>query len=252
MKLYYRVLGHGAPMIIMHGVFGTCDNWITVSKNLAEHYQVFLLDLRNHGQSPHSTEFSYEAMANDLSEFIESHQLIRPIIIGHSMGGKVAMKYAATFDNISSLIVADIAPRFYKRHHDQILNGLNALPLNKIKSRIEADEILATYISELSVRQFLLKNLFRNDQGEFQWRLNLPVITKNIDIVGEAQVSESRINIPTLFIKGEKSNYIRKEDEISIHQIFSNAKIVEISNAGHWVQAEEPLAFIDAVISFLK
>lgn len=252
MKLNYRTLGSGTPMVIMHGVFGTSDNWVTVSKSLAEHFQVYLLDLRNHGQSPHSEVFSYEAMAADLEEFIEEHKLVKPIIVGHSMGGKVAMTFAAKYENISKLIVVDIAPKFYPRHHDEILKGLNAIPLEQIQSRMQADEILAAYISELGVRQFLLKNLYRTEDGNFAWRLNLPIIVKNIDIIGEPLDMEARVLIPTLFVKGSKSNYILPSDEEMILHIFPNSAIAIVEDAGHWLQAEQPKRFVDEIMNFLK
>ena len=251
MKLNYRTLGSGQPIVIMHGVFGTCDNWITVSKELAKTNQVYLLDLRNHGQSPHSDIFNYEAMAKDLEEFLTEQPLQKPIIIGHSMGGKVAMRYAKDYNNIGKLIVVDISPRYYPPHHEAILKGLNAMPLEDLQSRNQADELLAAYIPELGVRQFLLKNLYRNDEGKFGWRLNLSVITKNIEIVGEALGDETRIEIPTLFIKGDKSNYILAYDEVLINQIFSHVTIETIANAGHWVQAEQPQEFAAVVAKFI-
>jgi esterase len=251
MKLHFRKLGAGSPMIIMHGVFGTSDNWFSVSKLFAGTHEVFLLDLRNHGLSPHSDEFGYEAMSNDLNEFITDHQLTNPIVIGHSMGGKVAMQYAAVYHNLSKLIVVDIAPKYYPRHHDEILNALNALPLATIQSRGAADEWLQQYISELGVRQFLLKNLYRTDEGKFDWRMNLPVITAEIDIVGEPLDPDTRIDVPTLFVKGSKSNYILPEDELLIRKLFTNASIVTVEGAGHWVQAEQPQLFFEKVMEFL-
>jgi esterase len=233
MKLYFRTLGSGQPIVIMHGVFGTCDNWITVSKELAKTNTIYLLDLRNHGQSPHSDTFNYEAMASDLDEFLTEHQLQKPIIIGHSMGGKVAMRYAKDFTNIGKLIVVDISPRYYLPHHQTILKGLNAMPLGDLQSRNQADEFLQAYIPELGVRQFLLKNLYRNEEGKFGWRLNLPIITEKIHIVGEALGDDTRIDVPTLFIKGGKSDYILADDEVLIKKIFSNATVTTIENAGH-------------------
>lgn len=251
MKLYFRTLGSGAPIVIMHGVFGTSDNWITVSKELAKTNQVYLLDLRNHGQSPHSDLFNYAEMAKDLDEFLTDHHLQKPIIIGHSMGGKVAMRYAKDFKNIGKLIVVDISPRFYPRHHETILEGLNAMPLEELQSRQQADDLLAAYIPELGVRQFLLKNLYRNEEGKFDWRLNLKVITDQIDIVGEPLEEDTRIDAPTLFIRGRNSNYILENDETLIKKIFSNVSIETIADAGHWVQAEQPMKFSEVVGRFI-
>ncbi len=251
MKLYFRTLGSGAPIVIMHGVFGTSDNWITVSKELAKTNHVYLLDLRNHGQSPHSDLFNYAEMAKDLDEFLTDNHLQKPIIIGHSMGGKVAMRYAKDFKNIGKLIVVDISPRFYPRHHETILEGLNAMPLEELQSRQQADDLLAAYIPELGVRQFLLKNLYRNEEGKFDWRLNLKVITDQIDIVGEPLWEDTRIDAPTLFIRGRNSNYILENDETLIKKIFSNVSIETIADAGHWVQAEQPMKFSEVVGRFI-
>jgi esterase len=252
MKLFYRELGEGSPIVILHGVFGSSDNWFTVSKSLAEDHKVYLLDARNHGHSPRSDEFNYDVMCEDLKEFLDEHGLKDPVIMGHSMGGKTAMKFAARYPQmLSKLIVVDISTRYYKRHHDSILSGLKSIDLRQLSSRQQADEQLAKSEPDPGVRQFLLKNLYRNQNNEFDWRINLEVIDKNIDNVGEPLPDNARIAKPALFIKGSKSKYIMEEDEKSIKKIFTDVQIETIEGAGHWVQAEKPQEFIEAVKRFL-
>ena len=253
MNLYNRELGEGnPPIVILHGVFGSCDNWLTVSKGLAETNKIHLLDARNHGQSPHSEEFNYDLMADDLEEFIIQNKLVNPIIIGHSMGGKTAMKFASKHPTLySKMIVVDISPRYYPPHHHSILAGLEAIKLGALQSRQEADDILKSFEPSLGVRQFLLKNLYRNEQNGFSWRMNLNVIKSKIENIGEPLDVNSKITNPTLFIRGANSNYILETDIELINSIFSDAKIATVENAGHWVQAERPTEFLDEVKKFI-
>jgi len=253
MKLYFRKLGeHGTPIIILHGIFGSSDNWLNIGKILAENHQVFLLDQRNHGQSPWSDEFDYMVMAEDLKEFLEDHQLQNPILIGHSMGGKVVMQFELNYPHIAQkVIVVDIAPKYYPIHHTQILNGLNSLDLKNLQSRTDANEHLKRFEEKEGVRQFLLKNLYRNSENEFAFRINLKVITKNIDVVGHELFIKNPSDTPTYFIKGADSHYILPEDERYISEIFPNFEVIEIANAGHWVQADQPEAFVKAVQQIL-
>jgi esterase len=252
MKLFYREIGEGDPIIILHGVFGSSDNWVTPAKMLADKNKIYLLDQRNHGQSPNSSEFSNSVMAEDLKEFIIEHQINGPVIIGHSMGGKVAMTFAYRYENmLKKIIVVDIAPKYYPPHHQKILEGLNSIDLKNLQSRQDADEQLEKYEQSLGVRQFLLKNLYRNQENEFSWRINLPVIAEKINNVGEPLSEDARINIPALFIKGANSQYIKRSDEDLIKRIFSNVEIETIEGAGHWVQAEKPKEFVDAVKKFI-
>ncbi|WP_266367263.1 alpha/beta fold hydrolase [Tellurirhabdus rosea] len=254
MELYYRQVGDTGPAIlILHGVFGSSDNWLTISKTIADQgYRVFLLDQRNHGRSPRSEVFDYESMGLDLLEFIQKHQLDKPILIGHSMGGKVVMQFAMDHpDQFSKLVIVDIAPKFYPVHHGEILRGLSAIPLATLKSRNEADAILKEYEPSATVRQFLLKNLYRNEQGQFDWRLNLPVIEREIHGVGEELSHPRTVTEPTLFIRGVNSGYIRDEDIPGIQKLFPNVKVETIPDAGHWVQAEQPELFVEALINFI-
>ncbi len=253
MELHYRSMGEGQPLIILHGVFGTSDNWQTFAKQLADQYEVYLPDQRNHGLSPHSDEFDYHVMADDLQEFIETHQLTRPVILGHSMGGKVAMFFATKYpERFDKLIVVDIAPRAYPVHHQKILEALGAVKIDEISNRKEAEDQMKPIIADAGIRQFLLKNLKREDHGRFSWKLNLPVISRNIERVGEAVDSGQTVDKPVLFVGGEKSDYIREEDQALIQQIFPRARIVTIPGAGHWVHAEQPKLLLEEVTGFLE
>lgn len=253
MKLFARTVGTtGTPIIILHGIFGTSDNWLGIAKAFAETNRVFLLDQRNHGQSPWSDEFDYQVMAADLLEFIKDHDLENPIIIGHSMGGKTVMQFGLNYPGIAQkIIVVDIAPKFYPVHHTQILAGLNSVDLLAIQSRNDANEHMKRFEENEGVRQFLLKNLYRNADGQFAWRINLAVITKNIDVVGHELFVKNACETNTYFIKGGNSHYIQPEDERYIAEIFPNFELIEIPNAGHWVQADQPEAFVQALKEIL-
>jgi pimeloyl-ACP methyl ester carboxylesterase len=254
MQLHYKTIGEGSrPLVLLHGLFGSLDNWLTLSKSIAAlGYTVYLLDQRNHGRSPHSEQFGYEEMADDLAEFIEQQQLTNPVLLGHSMGGKTIMHYAITRPEapIHKLVVVDMAPRAYAVHHSTILDGLNAIPMATLESRQQADDLLATYEPSVSVRQFLLKNLYRTESGTFAWRFNLPVLTAQIEKVGIATPQGSN-NVPALFLRGENSSYVRNEDEALIRSLFPQAQLQTVPNAGHWIHAEQPVAFMRALESFL-
>ncbi len=252
MNLYFRELGEGDPIIILHGLFGASDNWLSIGKVLADNFKVFLVDQRNHGQSPHNDSFDYPTMAKDLEEFISFQAIDNPIILGHSMGGKTAMQYAVNHpEKWKKLIVVDIAPKSYPVHHDTILEGLNSLVLSNINSRGEADRQLAAYVPEIGVRQFLLKNLTRGTNG-FEWKINLPILTKNIDIIGDGLNGKLADTKPVLFINGANSNYIKEEDHGIIKEKFPEARIITIKGAGHWVHAEKPEEFLDTLLAFIQ
>ncbi len=252
MELFYRKIGEGQPLIILHGVFGSGDNLYTISKSLAENgYEIYLTDARNHGQSPRSEEFDYEVMAADLNELIEKENLNQPIIMGHSMGGKTVMQYSQLYDNFKKLIIVDIAPRYYPTHHNHIINGLNAIDLTTIKSRKDAEEIFSQYVKDFGEQQFILKNLYRTSDG-FDWRINVPVIAKNIYQVGAEISLDKKIDKPVLFIKGGDSAYINQDDEISIKNCFINAAIVSIPGANHWVHATQPEEFLNKLLAFMQ
>ncbi|HET8859928.1 alpha/beta fold hydrolase [Marivirga sp.] len=254
MKLNYKELGNsGEPLIILHGLFGSSDNWMTIGRKLSEKFKVYLVDQRNHGDSPHDKVHNYEAMASDLEEFIESNKIKNPHIIGHSMGGKTAMYFAVQHPDLyDKLVIVDIAPKAYPVHHDTILEGLCSLKLDELESRSDADKKLAEYVPEKGVRQFLLKNLTRNDEKEFEWKINLPVLEKNIEIVGKGLEKRLATEKDVLFVGGKNSKYIQSEDHITINNFFPNAKIEMIEGAGHWIHAEKPEEFLRLIEDFLR
>ncbi|MCU0354788.1 MAG: alpha/beta fold hydrolase [Cytophagales bacterium] len=253
MELNHKVLGDGKPLLVLHGLFGLLDNWSGLAKAFAKNRRVYLLDLRNHGRSPHDPVFDYEAMSGDLHEFIEKHGIENPDIIGHSMGGKVAMYLAGRYqpELLDRLVVVDIAPRYYPVHHRTIIDALAGVDLAALQSRQEADDQLARNIPELAVRQFLLKSLYRTDEGGFAWRFNLAAIDQDIENVGEALPAHFRYERPTLFIRGERSNYIRDDDWPLVLEHFPNARLETVTDAGHWVHAEKPAELLQLVNAFL-
>ena len=252
MKLNFKESGNGQPLIILHGLFGSLDNWVSIAKQLEAEYRVFLVDQRNHGKSPHSSEWDYQVMADDLKEFIEEHQLTMPIIVGHSMGGKVAMKFAGQHPNdLGNLVVVDMGPKAYPVHHRGIIDGLKSLDLSSIKSRGEVDKELSHHISEFGVRQFLLKNLTRDEMGGFSWKMNLDVIDANIENVGEDLLSSTHYDGRCLFLRGSNSNYIVDEDISDLKKSFPNSVVETIEGAGHWIHAEKPQEFLTALKSYL-
>ena len=253
MTLHSQILGSGKPFVILHGFLGMSDNWKTLGTRWAEAgYEVHLLDQRNHGRSFHSDEFSYELMSEDLKNYCEEHSLKEIILLGHSMGGKVAMQFAVTYpEMVSKLVVADIGPKAYPSHHQDILKALSSLNFSQIKSRGEAEDVLSEYIKDEGTRLFLLKNLYRKNKNELALRINLPVLSEKIEEVGVALANETVFEGDTLFLGGEKSGYIEPMDEILIKKHFPKAKIVTISNAGHWLHAENPDEFYDSVMNFL-
>lgn len=252
MKLNFKKAGSGPPLVILHGLFGSADNWFSIARELQEDFTLYLIDQRNHGDSPHSEEWNYQVMVEDLHELFEEEGLEKVFLMGHSMGGKTAMNFALSYpERVEKLIIADIAPRYYPVHHQEILNGLKALPISSIKSRKEADELLANYIPELGIRQFLLKSLGRDANG-FVWKINIPVIAANIEEVGQQLESDEQYLGDTLFLGGERSDYIQASDLEEIISFFPNYQLKTISNAGHWLHAEQPHAVVVEIQSFLK
>ena len=251
MQLNYKRLGEGKPLLILHGLFGSLDNWITLAKQFATQYEVFLIDQRNHGRSPHSDEFNYSLMAEDLNEFIDTHQIQNPILLGHSMGGKAVMQFAVNYPNgFDKMIVVDISPRAYPVHHYQIFEGLNSLNLSSFKSRTEADQALGKHIENFAVRQFLLKNMYRTKEKTFAWRMNLPVVEETIELIADEITYEKPIKNPVLFVRGTKSFYLGEEDKILTKQMFPNSKMIDIE-AGHWIHAEKPRELLEEITHFL-
>lgn len=255
MKLFFREYPSAAeqaqPIIILHGLFGSSDNWLTQAKIFSRQYNVYTVDLRNHGQSPHSDEFDYASMVSDLLEFVNDHQLRNLTIIGHSMGGKAAMNFALAHpDKLEKLVVVDISPRPYDLEHYVIADGLTAIPVATITSRNEADQLLSQYVPEPDVRQFLLKNLQRKAEGGFSWKINLPVIREKLSNIGVDLQYSGQFDKPTLFIRGKRSRYVPDSDWQRITEIFPHAKL-ETMDTGHWVQAEKPQEFVEVVMQWM-
>ncbi len=254
MILHSNTFGEGRPFVILHGFLGMGDNWKTLGKKFAEaSCNVHLVDQRNHGRSFHDDAFDYELLVEDLKRYYEAHELTDTILLGHSMGGKTAMLFATKYpDLVNKLIVADISPRYYPVHHDAILEGLSQLDFSLLRTRTEADKVLGAYVSEPGVRQFLLKNLYWVEKGQLGLRINLNALKTNVSEVGEALPVHATYNRSTLFLKGDRSEYISDTDASLIHKHFPQAEIKTIANAGHWLHAENPRAFYDAVLDFIR
>ncbi|MBI4930152.1 MAG: alpha/beta fold hydrolase [Bacteroidetes bacterium] len=262
MKLHYRKSGQGKPLFILHGLFGMSDNWVTVGKILSpsptlpiregeKNISVYLIDLRNHGKSPHSAEWAYSSMANDILELMKEEKLDTINLIGHSLGGKVAMQFASMYpEKLEKLIVVDMSP---KDLHPKVFDFVKLLPSIKLagmKSRKEAEGKLSSIIKEKEVVQLLLKNLYWNDANKLEWKFNLEAIVKNMHTIGNTFSLKEKIEIPALFIRGEKSNYITDKDVHEIKKIFPHSEFKTIKGAGHWVHADKPMEFAKAVRDF--
>jgi pimeloyl-ACP methyl ester carboxylesterase len=257
MKLHYREMGEGKPLMILHGLFGFSDNWQTHAKKLSDYYEVILVDLRNHGRSDWSEEFSYEVMADDIKELVDYLKLEDLILVGHSMGGKVAATFADKYpdsldrypESLEKLVIVDIGIKQYPMHHQHILAGIHSVTLENIKSRRMAEAQLSEHIESNGVRQFLLKNLYWIHKGELAWRMNVDVLEREMEEILTA-LPVTEIMTPTLFIRGELSNYILDEDIDSLEETFPDSELVTIEEAGHWVHAEAPNQFLEALLSF--
>ena len=250
MKLHYRELGEGQPLVILHGLFGYSDNWQTHAKKLSEYYRVILVDLRNHGHSNWSNDFSYHLMAEDLFELFNLLNLSKVILLGHSMGGKTSIQFTQEYPEfIEKLIVVDIGIKQYPMHHTEILKGLHAIDLETVITRGEAESILTQYVDSYGTRQFLLKNLYWKEKGKLAWRMNIPVLEREMAEI-LAPLSHEEVMTPTLFIRGALSNYILDEDIDDLEEVFPDYTIKTIENAGHWVHAEAPEEFMDCVLEF--
>lgn len=255
MKLFFREFGDGPPAIILHGLFGQSDNWVTIGRRIADQFHVYLPDQRNHGQSPHTPVHSFPAMSDDLAEFIEDHHLENPVLIGHSMGGKVAMTYALENpEKVSKLVVIDISPRKYPERviHTQIISQMMSIDLENISSRGEVEKILDSRIADKRVRMFILKNLYFKIHGKLAWRLNLEAINQSMDLLFDGISSENHYTGPTLFIRGGKSDYVTDADFPVIKYLFPEAFIKTISGATHWVHADAPKELCKLLSDFLE
>jgi len=256
MQLYYRKFGEKGdiPVIILHGIFGTSDNWFSYARRLSqEGFEVFTVDQRNHGQSPHSDNFNYLAMTDDLFDFIDEHEIEDPILLGHSMGGKVAMRFALENPQlIKKLIVVDISLKAYgpRKQHKSIINAMKSVNLDTVTSRKEVEDQIKGIIPEERIRQFVLKNLHRREQNEFEWRINIGGIEKNLDQLFDGIETIEKFEKPTLFVKGGASDYILLEDYDQIRYNFPNAEIITIADASHWIHVEAPERFYQITMGF--
>jgi len=251
MNLHYQISGEGSPLIILHGLFGTLENWGSQTSTLSQQHQVIAVDLRNHGQSPHSDAMDYPSMAQDIIDLMDSLELKAVDIIGHSMGGKVAMQIALNYpDRVNKLIIVDISPVSYNAHHQSIFQGLFSIDLDTLKSRSSADKQLSHYVDEPGIRAFLLKNLYKKSDGAFSWRPNLPALHDQYSKISNAPTGTT-FSGKTLFIKGMNSQYILAEHQTSIQSLFSKASFKMIEGAGHWPHAEKPNIFSSIILKFL-
>ena len=264
-RLNFRKSGSGPSFVILHGLYGASDNWISIAKKLEDQFTVYIPDLRNHGHSPHTTTHTFQDMTDDLFRFFNDHSITKAIILGHSMGGKLAMMFSAEYPElVKCLIVADIAPKSYNSlnqifksvlQHELILELMEELNLVAVDSRKEIDHFLSEKLHDPSLRQFLIKNIHRNKEGYFEWKINVPVLKYALrSITSEVNTEwfadrQPILNYPVTFIRGLNSEYISDIDIPAIKKIYPEAKIIDIPDAGHWLHAEQPEKFIDAVLS---
>ena len=253
MKLFFQKYGSGPPIIILHGLFGSGDNWRSIGRSLADQFSVYLVDLRNHGRSPWHPDHTYPAMAGDVLELLDRQGIERAHIVGHSMGGKTAMYLALRHPHrVEKLIVVDIAPKKYDAIFGDIIKWLRSLPLYKLKSRTNALAYLLQFLPQKGIVQFLLKNLVRDGEN-WRWRVNLDAIEAHLGELNDwPDVGNARFEGPTLFVRGKQSDYIQPEDYPRIRHYFPKARFVTIANAGHWVHADQPDVFVRTVRFFLN
>jgi esterase len=252
MQLHFKESGQGRAVVLLHGLFGSADNWQPIAQRLAEKFHVFALDHRNHGQSPHSAEMNYLLMAGDVDRFMAARGLETAAVVGHSMGGKTAMQFALQFpERVEKLVVVDMAPRAYAPAHDKIFAALLALDLPSFQTRQQIEDALAPGIPNLTLRRFLLKNVGRDAAGGFFWKINLRGLADNYLQLGEPVAALAPFLKPTLFIRGGRSKYIGPADEPLIRELFPPAQIQTIAAASHWVHADQPAEFLRLVLDFL-
>lgn len=250
--LYSQSLGHGAHLIILHGLFGSLDNWMSMAKVWSEEYTVHLLDARNHGRSPHLPEHNYQMMAADLNAWMEHEGIAKAHILGHSMGGKTLMRTLADYpDRVNKAIVVDISPKFYPPHHDQVIAAFDAVPLDRLQSRQDAEEAMKAIIQDAGTRQFLLKNLVRTEDG-FAWKMNYPVLVNQISNIGEKLEVTAAIDKEVLFLRGSHSNYIPESHIPELNAWFTRPIVKTVDPAGHWIHAEQPEQLRRIVLDYLN
>jgi pimeloyl-ACP methyl ester carboxylesterase len=250
--LHFEATGHGPALIILHGLFGGLDNWRALAGKFSDQFTVYRLDQRNHGRSPHTEEFCYRALADDLLHFMDRRNIASAHILGHSMGGKAAMQFAALHaQRIERLIIEDIAPYPYPPLHDKLLAALTALPVERIDSRSEADRRLAADIPQRAIRGFILKNLLPAPSGGMRWQFNLQSLARNYPNIIAAIEPDAPISLPTLFLRGADSSYLLPERFAEIRELFPRARLHTVPGAGHWLHSDNPQRFVAEVRAFL-
>lgn len=251
MQLHYQRVGEGYPLILLHGLFGSGDNWGVIAKHFCQQYQVISVDLRNHGRSPHHASQTYEDMAVDLIELCDSLNLDKIYLLGHSLGGKVAMQFASQFPNrIDKLIVVDMAMRAYPDTHTHLIDAMLSVDISSMQTRSAVDLALSSSIEDKMVRQFLLMNLVKSGE-RLAWRLNLTALKNNYATLQQAVRTSAKYDKPSLFVRGQWSDYVSDDDVEQIKTRFTKAQFASLPTA-HWVHAEQPQAFIEVVAQFLK
>ena len=253
MQLNYKVLGDGYPLIILHGLFGALDNWITLGRSFGEDFETYLVDQRNHGKSPHTPEHSYPDLAQDLIEFMDQLGLSKALLLGHSMGGKTVMEVALSHpERVAGLVIADMAPVQYESHHDSVFRALEAVRFDEIENRSQAERIMSLHIQEPGVIQFLLKNIDRSPEGKYSWKMNLPVLRAEYDKILEEIPGNRVYSGPTLVIRGGASPYVQDPYLPAYRELFPALELETLPDIGHWVHAEAPGDFYEIVLNFLK
>ena len=253
MKLHFHSCGSGEPVILLHGLLGSHHNWLPQAEKLSGKFHVFTLDHRNHGQSPHADEFNYDAMATDVLAFMQEQNISSALIIGHSMGGKVAMRLSQLHpETVERMVVADMSVHSYPPRYAAMLDAMITMDLSQFQQRSEVDVALEPVVASKTMRQFLIKNLGHDAAGKLFWKPNLAAIRANYDRIRSALPPANAVACPALFIRGAKSDYIRAEDLDLIKASFPNAELTTIEEAGHWVHAEAPEKFNELVSAFLS
>jgi len=252
--LHSKITGEkGKHLLIFHGLFGQSDNWATLSKRYAEQYTVHAIDLRNHGRSFHSDEMSFSAMTQDILDYLNHHGIENCYLMGHSLGGRSVIDFSFSHpEKVKKLIVVDMAPKGYPPHHQGIIKALNAVDFDQVKKRSDVEEILKQFIPEMGTRQFLLKNVYHAESGKYAFRFNLKTLTDSYEEIVGTDLSTEIFEKPTLFLRGDKSDYILDDDFDMIYRHFPQAEIQTISNSGHWIHAENPQEFHEKTVSFLE